>query len=1082
MTNSRNTSQEQSSEITGNGDESLSQGGRISGEPDQFRHDIAKSAESVMTGEQTAAAMSMGPVTTSVFKPKAKHNYPPELEPYKQQLEKWVEARRSLMSFFMDRQDQDFEIVYGDWFWYKPGKKNTICMGVLAFKQALDRYKDELAEGLLTLDQIMFALLHELAHMKTTREGDRAGLNFILDHFLKYLPGKKIESADKKGQYIALNRTYFNFYNILEDCVVNRMVLNTPWYADAKAQNSIRGLYVGPFFELYRPAADGAYLEELNPQSGRREIRRVGPGEKGTLQALSERDYQEGFDAKTLYQRTEAGRSNQAGDFLTYFIKSQMGVMPADAFYDGDKYPKHANSRYLVETAVAACFNEKIPQLYERLLAEVITKYSGDREKLKRYVDFMGMTFKMDTYKVENRKVVKADPAVYYNVIPPNAAHMVSRGDLFLAVNLFKQALTKLPIAGLEKMTLPQLFAEFKRLKQGKTAHGNTIPFAHTYTERTHIIRRVIEPIYSLLCLLDDSFDVNLPEQTMEHGGEESDESPDSNQEMDPNNIFTEGREVEVDDPGNPNHGRRGIITKVTRSGKDVIAVEIDYFEEVEPTAMVTVINGRDVELTGEKEEFTDFLKKLIVITQKKSSDGKSPKNPKQIKTKPMESDDEDQSKDQQNPAEASPIDDLPKEMRDFAEHVREALEEQEKEANKKNAEDAMQQLDYKKKRDKQGEKERLKEALKEQKAKQPKGGRKSVPIQSVPELEEGKVNQLIADLQKLEEMLQPYMDAMAREWMNVVQNVSAEIHSFKDKFYREGRINIKRLQKYFPEIEYGQQVDDRLVKEKIIERLVLDLKPKLLRLHILIDNSGSMSSFLPSVRMALMLLYGSMASLRNLFVRQMQETLDISAADAEERFGLMTDVRISLFGDASRTIKTFDLDDLAFLELGRFAEKPQLPDAEKEKIELLKAFSMITASEGTDDSKFWPALDHEYQSDETLQKHLKSNAMTDVLVQISDGAIPNSAEEVRAIVGNLRDQYAMKIGGFAVGNDHLAVVDLAKRHGLENVIRAVTPDEIVNNFSAFLTNIVREKIEKPYIDAVKAAQSPSNEQSEEEE
>lgn len=1034
--------------------------------------------------EGSAQAMSMGPVTTSVFKPKAKHNYPPELEPYRQQLEQWVEARRSLLAYFMDRQDQDFEIVYGDWFWYKPGKKNTICMGVLAFKQALDLYKDELAEGLLTLDQIMFALLHEMAHMKTTREGNRAGLKFILDHFLKYLARKKIESADQQGEYIALNSTYFNFYNILEDCVVNRMVLNTPWYGDVRSQNSIKNLYVGPFFQLYRPATDGNFLEEINPLTGQAKVRKIKPGEKGTLAALTEKDYQDGFQTDQLYQRNEPGKTNLAGDFLTYFIKSQMGVMPVDAFYDGQKYPKQANSRYQVASEIAACFNEKIPQLYEKLLSQVIQKYAGDKEKLSRYVDFMAMTNKVSTYRMENRKVVEGEPAVYYNVIPPNAAKPVAGGDLFLAVNIFKQGLAKLPIVGLDKMTLPQMFAEFKRLKSGRDIKGNTIPFSYTYVERTHMIRKAIEPIFSLLCLLDDSFNVNLPEQTMEHGeGEHDDAESDETQELDPNDVFTEGREVEVNDPDNPNHGRRGIITKVRRNGKEVISVEIDYFEEVQETKMVTVVNGRDVELTGEKEEFTDFVDKLIVIAKKKKAgSGKSPKNPKKIQTKAMEEEDDENGDEGKGEGEtegdeseggknkpADPSADLPKELREFAEQVRQTLEEQEKDENKKNVEEAMNALDYKKKREQQEEKARLKKALEQkQKAKRPKGS-KGVPVQTVPKLQDDQVNELITELHTLEETLQPYMDAMAREWLSVVENVAAEIYSFKDRFYREGKINIKRLQKYFPEIEYGQQVEDRLVKEKIVERIVLDLKPKLLRLHVLIDNSGSMASLLPSVKMALMLLYGSMASLRNLFVRQMQETLNIAQSEAEEKFGLMTDVRISLFGHTSRTIKPYDLEDLSFLEEGRFGEKPPLAQDDREKIELLKAFSMINASEGTNDSQFWPALESEYAQNLDLQKHLKNNAMTDVLIQISDGEIPNSAQAVAATIDTLRSDYGLKVGGFAIGSDESALVDLGKRHGLDNVISAVTPDEIVRNFAEFLANTVREKIEKPYIDALKS-------------
>lgn len=1074
----------------------------ISEQSETAQLDVVNSAEVENLRDDTWGAqaatmsvdMSMGPTKPSRLNKKRKQLYPPELEPYKLQLEEWVENHRSLMGYFMDRNDQDFEIIYGDWFWYKPGRKNQICMGVLAFKQALDLFKDELAEGMLSLDQIMFALLHELAHMKTTREGDRAGLNFILEHFKKYLPSKKIESADQPGKYVALMGTYFQFYNILEDCIVNRMVLNTPWYADAKLQQSIKGLYVGPFFELYRLAGPkgGTHQEMMEVVPGKPPklvIKKVKPG-TGNLNALSAADYQKGFDQKDLYEPVEKGQpktKNLAGNFLTYFIKSQMGVMPAAGFYDGREFSESDGPKYKVDLEIAACFREPIAKLYERLLKEVMKNNMGDLIKKKRYLDFMGQPTKAKTYQITGGKVVEADPEIYYNVISPNAKDSVARGDFFLALNIFKQNISRLSIPGIEKMTLPELFAEFKRLKTGQTS-SNTIPFSHTFVERTHIIRKVIEPIFSLLCLLDDSFDLKLPDQTMEHGGEageESDEEGDDEEgdELDPNTIFTEGREVEVDDPGNPNHGRRGIISKVVRSGEEVISVEIDYFEELEAAKMATVINGREVELTGEKEEFPDFLKKLIVISKNSKAGDSQDKNPKKVKTKALEKDDQDdqdQENDQeggQGGADKGQTADLPKEMKDFAEQVREALEEQEKDQNKKNLEETMAGLDYRKKRDEQTEMENLKKALKKNKGKKvPKDI--GVPVKNQQRLTNQEIAASIKEMYELERMLRPYMDVMAKEWLTVVENVAAEVHVFKDRFYREGKVNIKRMQKYFPEIEYGQEIETRLVKEKIVERLILDLKPKMLRLHILIDNSGSMDSLLPSVKMALMMLYGSMSSLRNLFVRQMQETLNIGASEAEEKFGLMTDVRISLFGSSSRTIKPFDFEDLSFLEPGRFAEKPAPTDLEIEKVEMLKTFSLINASEGTDDSDFWPALLREYAGNADLKKLLRDNALTDVLIQVSDGEIPNSAEEVAEIVEELKDDFHLKIGGFAIGDDYRsAMVALGKRHGADNVISANTPEEIVSNLASFLTNVVKDQIEKPYIEAIKSNSSLSAEE-----
>ena len=81
---------------------------------------------------------------------------------------------------------------------------------------------------------------------------------------------------------------------------------------------------------------------------------------------------------------------------------------------------------------------------------------------------------------------------------------------------------------------------------------------------------------------------------------------------------------------------------------------------------------------------------------------------------------------------------------------------------------------------------------------------------------------------------------------------------------------------------------------------------------------------------------------------------------------------------------------------------------------------------------------------------------MTEMIFQISDGEI--EGDEAAEIAEKLRSM-KVGVGGMAIGSDG-AKKSLEDRLGVGNVISANTPQEIVDQFSALLVKMVKEKIE----------------------
>lgn len=1060
-----------------NGDEILSpqQPANLSPEAHSPEEEEIESApDSQVKRIRAEVAAKTGEKTAAKSKKSSEPVLPPELLPYKEQMREWVSAHQDFLQYFFNIRGQKFEIVYGDWFYYSP-KKNQICLGVKAFKEAVEKHKEALDSGAMSMDQIFFALLHEVAHYKTALENDKAGKLNLLEQF-KYMASKKIESADVPGKFVALGGAYANFYNIMEDAIVNYMVANTIHFQSPRAKKEILDLYAEKFFQLFTKVAkgEGDYAMLPDPKTGNPRPQKTEKG-AGDLRLLKAGDYEKGFDTSQL-----ADMDKLTSQFLTFFIKTQMGVMKAEDFYDGEEFK---NGKYKVPAPVAAVFREPLPKLYKRLLAAVMQKYEADPEKLKRYTDFMSDSISVPVYSKGAKGVSVTGSDVVPNVFPPHV--IKARNIVAEAWNSFIINLDKLGIKDARRLTLIEIFDKFKELdfeKYGKLE----IPFTRTSTQRTAIMRKTIEPIFSLFCILDDSFDIKLPPESQQHGehgegdgepGEGEDSEPREGEgeppEEDPNAPWKDGVEVE-----NRSTGKRGVIKQVYKdTDGNVESVDVAWFEDVK-TAMATAINGREVEFTGEETNIVNPVKNLAVIRKNQPSKEKGKKQkPGKIKYKNL--DDESDEKSEQRESEeagepgesgdikdkpAASLDDVKKIFGDLIDSLEESVEDDERKENADAFKKTSETADYRDKQNRIKKNKELEDALRKirerQGASSGEGG--SAPFEDRSASDAA----LIAMYNDLEKKVAPFTEKMAKHWREVVRNIARVVSIEKDKYYTRGKIDVKKAQRYLPEAEYGGNLDEKRIKQLWVEKIRTELRPKMLRLHLVVDNSGSMGGNIEQIRIAIMLLNGSLRSLRSQFKDELRAVLGDSYTPDMD---LVCDVKITSFGDSSRVVKPFAVDNFRFLHAHpREISILPSPDREEERVATIVAFGEIDCSEGTNDSDFWPALINEYDNSPELKKAIREGKLTDVILQISDGAI-GGTEIARAAVDTLRGR-GVRIGGFAIGGE-AAQNALAERHGADKVISADTAAKIVEQFSGFLKSVVMEEVQKPMISSITGSQ-----------
>jgi len=280
---------------------------------------------------------------------------PKELIPYRDTMRRWVESHIDDVNTFLQFGRTKFKIVYGDGFYHQPGT-DTISLDVPHFKKYMD-------QGLGIEQAVFMPLFHEFAHLKTMAELGLAGKKNLCEHF-NYEKGKEIQSKDDPTEFAQLHGTYRQFYNILEDTIVNFLVFETRHFGGVKgtregrARGAIEQLYTDDFFPVYKNVGfgNGEYTFDQTSQS----MVCVGEG-NGDVEIMRKEDYENGFD----WTKTESG-SSKASQFLTFFMKHHMiGVKKEEIFT-----PENLEGSHVLDEDVAIALSQPL----ERRIKHCYTK------------------------------------------------------------------------------------------------------------------------------------------------------------------------------------------------------------------------------------------------------------------------------------------------------------------------------------------------------------------------------------------------------------------------------------------------------------------------------------------------------------------------------------------------------------------------------------------------------------------------------------------------------------------------------------------------------------------------------------
>ncbi len=890
--------------------------------------------------------------------------------------------------------------------------------------------------------------------------------------------------------FVKLQSAYRQYYNITEDAIVNDLALNTAHFARgvsaaaSQRRREITDLYTDKLFRLFRrmAAGQGDYIKNPNPLSAKDEpYLEVGEG-NGDLVLLGQEDYEQGFDWNEIEPQ-----SNRSGQLLTWFIKNQMiGLDAKDIGVKSDEIAAadpeiyrslNGEGKIKLDKDAALALTQPLSKTYRTLLQSVSLKYASDPKQLARYINFMQDSIIVPHFVEHQGEIIKEKDNQYFNVFPP-ACVRNGKINVELAGIIFDKFLADAAKTAELSLSSQRTYLDFFNSFKGKApAKGKSLtqPLKLTLEERTDIMRRVMEPIFSLLCVLDDDFDIKMPNED-DSGGEGGGEGGGDEELDEP--TWQRGEQVINLDESSPNYNKKGTITGVQHDpvSKKVISVEVTYWEEVE--AMAAALKKKP---TGDIETVYDPYKNLALLTKEGQSGLGSSKDKRK---RHQEKKPEEKNKDKKGKSEAEPQQgeegqqpekpaggesqpgksgkgkeeqpaqpqDLGKIRDPFRKSLEDMIAAKERERNLREIEAGKKTDEYQRKHADKEKAKKLLQLIKEARRRQ---GLPENPEQEELTMVDLSNETIVKDYQILEKKIEPYANEMAKAWLEVINNISHKIQIFRDKYYPSGRPDIKKIQRLWPQILEGKEIDELLIYSRLVERIQTELRPRMLRLILLIDNSGSMSSSLESVRMCIMLLNSSLRSFRGLFRDRLQEIL---GGGYTPDLDLVCDTEFHLFGNDHKLIKKFDVAKLDFLE---DPEKPRpAVNHDQETINTLLAFQRISVNEGTQDITAWEDIVLSCERDQAAAAALANGLMTEVVFEISDGDM-GGEEIVKPIIQAVRS-FNIATMGFAIGsNPDQALADLKKRHE-EDVIKANTPQEIVGQFGRALKKIIIEQVEAP--------------------
>jgi hypothetical protein len=971
----------------------------------------------------------------------------PDDLPHKAMMEIKLSRYEGDIRSFLEYGGSKCRIVFGDGFYFVP-KDKAVVFSVPAFREAVEQRGE-------TFEQVLFGSFHEFAHVKLMLENDTAGRKNMLVQF-DYEATKKIAAEDDSTKEVSIKSAYRMFFNVLEDIVVNHAVLNSSFFAEKsggvnkKRTEEVRRWYLSKGFVIYHKKENKTSPEDF--------------GEPYTAEEIAQ-----GIDWKDV----EPENLKKRGQFVSFVIKSEMtqapGLLQSD-IYHLEKNPEGITK---LDEDVASALVLPLKDAYRYLLEKVIEKIKSDPEGGKKYFDFLSKSVVVPLYKKVNGKNVVEREDVYFNVCESQGDNVDGFSIGFASANFSLELRREMNQLGYktDKLTFLDLVRIFKETEIAKKGSG-TRQFRLNLPERTHLMRKYLEPIFSMLCILDDSFKANVADQNPGGGGDGGQgggESGPSAEDFE----FKPGMKVR-----NKLNGKKGIISDVKTENGVVVSVTIEYFEEGVQKQI-----SEDENLSGESEEIFDPFSNLKVITKKqgkgKSKKGKKPpveyefEGEEEEKDEDDDDEDEDDDEDNEDGDESSDEgddkegkDEDGQDGTDSGQPTKDPIEDGYQrglEEFKKMLEDLEEQEDIEQNLEKlkaahQSEKIRgIKEREKEFKDIMKKIDERS-RIEPIP-VDRDKLSMQVTEYLDSMEVLRPHFNKMAEAWLKILNNISSQIEMIRTRYFISGKMDFRKAQRYLDFIEAGHDLSNMNLYERFVEKISVDLKPKALRVGAILDNSISMNEGkINALKMALLLLMGSLRDLKILFKSSMQDVLGQNTY-----CDIQIDTQLQIFSSVdkqhSKIVKPFSLHVKELID-----GENDNGDVNAEIADFIIATSHLGVDRaGTDPSE---AMSQFFLSHSGADFDLiKNREITEILFLVTDGAFDNEKSEIKtqAIADSLRKK-GVVVGGLSIG-DSSAETLLKKLFGDEMVAKSDTPEELAEKFGTLLEKLVKETFEKPMIE-----------------
>lgn len=1005
---------------------------------------------------------------------------PAELQPYAVEMQGWVNANMHSLKTFLEYPEAEFTIHYGQGFSFQPDY-DIITLDVFSYRESRDAGE--------TPEQAIFhGTMHELAHLKTMWERDSAGRANYKQHQL-YCRRRALRGVEKDSAVGNLGTAYHHFFNIIEDCVVNHLVFDTQHfdrYGSEQARSNdahVRMGYLEDFFAIYEevPMGEGDFIKDPDPKSLKGYIN-VGEG-KGNLKKKDRTDYVAGFDWKDTTCKTHAGQ------FITFLMKEQNSYLEMSDVYDPERNPTGIHR--LSEPAMMA-LTRPLPEAYQYLLRAIIDKYKSQPDKLKEFLKFMSDRESIVYYKTdENGRTVEDRTEDFFTVFPRDC--IIAGGTNVSIQSAFDEFSARIEALGdpgdlnipdMTERTFVSLFDQLKRKDTGSPTL--TLPLLYNLSSRCRVYRQALEPIFTMLTILDGSFDKELkrggrpPSPPPPPGGE----PPKPPKEKEPPRQFQKGDEVVNNDPSSPYFKRKGQIIDVERSGGKVVSVEVEYYEAasggaIQMTASATprfesstiteiIINPNE---KTSKDGQGKGKSKLLMAAQK---GGGGPGGPPQEQEMDSEEDEEEKKSKQKGSGEAKEkidnqdikdaLDDIDAKMSE----IQSMLNKDNRKANQKELNDQKNSPDYHKKAEQRSADEKLiTDALREKLKSKAKAGETEISGEERKQLEES--------LKEYHEILNKYRDSinkMAEDWEKIVRNITSQVVIMREKYFpKSGKVDVQRLARILPEIEAGKSYDEALIYARFVEKMKTEIMPRALRVCFIVDNSGSMGgSPMEQVRICVLLLRESLRSLRNQFVEQMKPIF------GPDGFDFFCDFEIHMFGSVQETVKSFQEENISFLEpvKGKPTKFPE-QNIHEEDVRTLLAYTGMNGGGGGTYLK--AAMDDvaRIRQDATTQRMINSGYVTELVFVISDGQLSDGdikeSRDVRSLLK--KDVSPMQFIALGIGDGGTAKAakdQLALVFGAKNSYEATPLEKMVAMFGEILKTAIKAQVEDKIIEKLKAA------------